>query len=78
MGNYAGAKQSLQRAQELAKEGIPLPAVEHAELLENLGRVYNAESPSAGKYLLEQAAATRDGLSRARSGMLKTLEGVDR
>jgi tetratricopeptide (TPR) repeat protein len=78
LGNYAGAKQSLQRAQELAKEGIPLPAVEHAELLENLGRVYNAESPSAGKYLLEQAAATRDGLSRARSGMLKTLEGVDR
>ena len=82
LGKYAAAKQSLQRAQELALElaeqGIPLSPVEQAELMENLGRVCNAESPSTGEHWLEQAAATRETLNKLRAGMPKIPEEVGR
>jgi tetratricopeptide (TPR) repeat protein len=82
LGSYADAKQSFQRAQglagELAKQGVPLPSVEHTELMENLGRVYNAESPSFGEHCLEQAAASRDALDKARAAAPKIPEEVHR
>ncbi|SRR5258708_4054011 len=82
LGNRADAKQSFERAQglaqELARQGVPPPSVEHAELLENLGRVYNAESPSFGEHLLERAAASREALDKARAGAPKIPEEVDR
>jgi tetratricopeptide (TPR) repeat protein len=82
LGNNSDAKQSFQRANELtdtlATQGVPLPLVEHAELMENLGRVYNAESPSFGEHWLEQAAASRDALDRIKAGAPKIPEEVER
>jgi tetratricopeptide (TPR) repeat protein len=80
-GNYEDSKQSFEHAKELAeklaRQGVPLPPVEYAELLENLGRVSNAESPGFGENRLEQAAATRDTLDKARAGAPKIPEEVD-
>ena len=80
-GNYADSKQSFELAKELAdklaRQDVPLPAVEYAELLENLGRASNAESPGFGEDRLREAAATRYTLDKARPGAPKIPEEVD-
>lgn len=82
LGDFATAKQSFRRAQdltqELAKQGVSLPPVEQAELMENLGRADNAESPGFGENWLERAAAIRDVLDKARIRAPKIPEEVDR
>jgi len=78
-GKYADAKQRLEQAKELADTSVPpLPSVEYAELMENLGRVYNAESRGTGEDLLKKAAGIRAKLNEVRV-TVPTIPGeVDR
>lgn len=78
-GKYPDAKQRLEQAKELAHtSGPPLPSVEYAELMENLGRVYNAESRGTGEDLLKKAAGIRAELNEVRV-TVPTIPGeVDR
>ena len=81
-GNYEDAKQCFERARgldrELARQGVPLPSVEQAELMEDLGRVDNVESPGCGENWLVRAAAKRDALDKARAEAPKIPEELDR
>jgi tetratricopeptide (TPR) repeat protein len=75
---YPDAKQGLERARQLTDLSVlPLPAVECAELLENLGRVYNAESPGTGERLMQEAAEKRVKLDEARVSVPAIPEEVD-
>jgi tetratricopeptide (TPR) repeat protein len=59
-GKYAGARQRLEQAKKLADRSVPpMPRVEYAELIENLGKVCNAQSPHSGEYWLKEAARKR-------------------
>ncbi len=81
-GNYEDAKPCFRRArglaQELARQGVPLHSMEQAELMENLGRLDNAESSGFGENWLVRAAAERDSLDKARAGAPNIPEEVDR
>jgi tetratricopeptide (TPR) repeat protein len=78
LGNYVEAQHSLQRAQELAKSSMPLPPVERAELMENLGRVCNAQLSGNGEHWVEEAAETRLTLHAARARVPTIPEEADR
>jgi len=54
-----------------------LPSIECAELLESLGRVYNAESPGTGERLMQEAAEKRAKLDEARVSVPAIPEEVD-
>lgn len=77
-GKYADAKQRLEQARKLTDTSVlPLPSVEYAELLENLGRVYNAESPGAGEHFMQEAEEKRAKLDEARVTVPTIPEEVD-
>jgi tetratricopeptide (TPR) repeat protein len=78
-GKYADAKQRLERAKKLADRSMPpLPSVEYAELIENLGKVCNAQSPASGEYWVEEAAKKRAELNEARAAVPIILVEADR
>jgi hypothetical protein len=78
LGKYADAKQGLEQARKLTDTSVLLlPSIECAELLENLGRVYNAESPGTGKRLIQEAAEKRAKLDEARISVPAIPEEVD-
>lgn len=77
-GKYADAKQGLEQARKLTDTSVlPLPSIECAELLESLGRVYNAESPGTGERLMQEAAEKRAKLDEARVSVPAIPEEVD-
>ncbi len=82
--DYKGARQRLEQAKKLADTSVlRLPSVEYAELMENLGRVYNADppsagEPSAGEHWMEKAAETRTRLNEEKASVSRIIEEVGR
>jgi tetratricopeptide (TPR) repeat protein len=78
-GKYPSARQSLEQAKKLADKSVPpLPSVEYAELIENLGKVCNAQSSGSGEYWVEEAAKKRALLNEARANVPAILMEADR
>jgi tetratricopeptide (TPR) repeat protein len=78
-GKYAGARQRFEQAKKLADRSVPpMPSVEYAELIENLGKVCNAQSPGSGEYWVEEAAKKRAELNEARATVPIIITEADR